>query len=124
MRWTDHRRVADLLHLARVPAVNELAVMATAMETWRTHHSTDGGEGQQNPLGRLMFGDRDNVPRDVDVRISRSATAGRVPIPLHGQNTFVVHGAEVWNHSLELREAKTIGEAKRVSRLMAKKLPL
>jgi hypothetical protein len=83
-----------------------------------------GGQGRQNPLGWLMFGDRDNVPRDVDVRISRSATAGRVPIPLRGQNTFVVHGAEVWNHSPELREAKTIGEAKGVARLMAKKAPL
>jgi hypothetical protein len=120
-RRTDHKRVVDLLHQARLPSVNELAVVATATETWRAFHSTDGGQGLRNPLGQLMFGDG-NV--NVNARSSRSATEGRVNIPLRGLNTFVAHGAAVWNSSPELRAATTIGEAKRVARSMGKSAPI
>jgi hypothetical protein len=123
-RRKDHVRVADLLESARLPSVNELAVVATATETWRAFHSSDGGQGQRNPLGKLMFGDRGDVVEDVCSRASRSLTAGRIQIPLRGENTFVVHGAEVWNRSPELRAAKTIAEAKRVAKLLAKNAPI
>jgi hypothetical protein len=121
-RRTEHVRVGDLLHRARVPSVNELAIVATATETWRAYHSEDGGQGQRNPLGQLMFGGRYDVP--TNGRTSRSLTSGRVPILLRGQNTFVVHGAEIWNASPELRAAKTIAEAKRVAKEIARKAPI
>jgi hypothetical protein len=120
----DHVRVPDLLEAARLPSFNGLAVVATATEAWRAFHSSDGGQGQRNPLGRLMFGDRGNVLGDACSRASRSLAAGRVQIPLRGENTFVVHGAEVWNKSPELRAAKTIGEAKRVAKRLAAGAPI
>jgi hypothetical protein len=122
-RRTDHKRVAELLHQARLPTVNELVVVATATETWRAFHSTDGGQGRRNPLGQLMFGGG-GVAENVGARTSRSATAGRVHIPLRGQNTFVAHGAAVWNSSPELRAATTIAEAKRVAKSMGRKAPI
>jgi hypothetical protein len=42
-RRTEHRKVAELLQAARLPTINELAVVATATETWRAYHSKDGG---------------------------------------------------------------------------------
>jgi hypothetical protein len=107
---------------AKLPSVNELVVAATATETWRAYHSTDGGQGRQNPLGQMMFGD--NVATNVEARSSRSATAGRVHIPLRGQNTFAAHSAAMWNCSPELRVATTIGEARRVAKLLARKAPV
>jgi hypothetical protein len=115
-------KVAELLQAARLPTINELAVVATATETWRAYHSKDGGQGRRNPLGQLMFGDSDDVA--TDARSTISATAGRVHIPLRGQNTFVAHGAAMWNHSPELRAAITIREAKLVAKLLGRKAPI
>ncbi len=50
--------------------------------------------------------------------------AGQGPIALRGQETFITHAAEIWNHSAELRVAKTIGEAKRAAKSLAKSAPL
>jgi hypothetical protein len=118
---TEHRKVADLLEAARLPTVNELAVVATATETWRAFHSVDGGHGSRNPLGQLMFGGGNIAP---NARASRSKTAGKVPIPLRGLNTFVAHGAAIWNESPELRAAATIAEAKLVAKSLGRKAPI
>jgi hypothetical protein len=115
---TEHRKVANLLQAARIPTINELAVVATATETWRAYHSKEGGQGRQNPLGQLMFGDSDDVA--TDARLKRSATAGRVHISLRGQNSFVACKAAMLNHSPELRAAATIREAKLVAKLLCK----
>jgi hypothetical protein len=121
-RRREHRKLANLLQAARLPTINELAVVATATETWRAYHSKDWGQGRQNLLGQLMFGDSDDVT--TDARLTRSATAGRVHIPLRGQNTFVAHEAAMWNHSPELRAAATIRENKLAAKLLGQRAPI
>jgi hypothetical protein len=46
-------------------------------------------------------------------------TAGKVPVPLRGENTFIAHAARAWNASPALRAAATLAEAKRAARLLA-----
>jgi hypothetical protein len=120
----SHKKVTDLLAAARLPTVNELAVVATATETWKAFHSKDGGQGQRNPLGQLMFGSQGTDHVATDARSLRSAAAGRVQIHLRGQKTFVVHGAMIWNESPELRAATSIGEAKRVAKRLGQRAPI
>jgi hypothetical protein len=122
-RPKDHRRVEDLLSTARLPSLNELVVSSTATEAWKAFSSRDGGAGERNPVGVLIFG-----PRLGDVltnaRPTRSVVAGHVPIALRGQDTFVTHAAEIWNFSAELRVARTLSEAKRAAKSLAKMAPL
>jgi hypothetical protein len=92
------------------------------MEAWKAFVSVDGGAGERNPVGVLVFGRRLDVPKDARPR--RSTAAGIVPIELRGQETFVVRAAEVWNKSPALRAAKSIGEARRVARSLARAAPL
>lgn len=120
-RRKDRKIVEDLLSSARLPSLNELVVTATATEAWKAFSSRDGGAGERNPVGVLIFGPRDVAP---NARTTRSVVAGQVPIALRGQETFITHAAEIWNHSAELRVAKTIGEAKRAAKLLAKSAPL
>jgi hypothetical protein len=54
----DHIHVHDLLDRAGLPSLNALSVKATATVAWRAYHSDDGGDGQRNPLGLLLFGPR------------------------------------------------------------------
>jgi hypothetical protein len=121
-RRQEHRPVRDLLAAANFKSVNEMAVEATAMEAWKAFVSVDGGAGERNPVGVLVFGRRLDVPKDA--RPTRSTAAGIVRIELRGQETFVVRAAEVWNESPALRAAKSIGEARRVARSLARAAPL
>jgi hypothetical protein len=70
----------------------------------------------------FVFGSRIDVRKDV--RPTRSAAAGVVPIELRGENTLVVHAAEIWNSTPALRVARTMGEAKRVAKSLARVAPL
>jgi hypothetical protein len=54
----DHIHVHDLLDRAGLLSLNALSVKATATVAWRAYHSDDGGYGQRNPLGLLLFGPR------------------------------------------------------------------
>jgi hypothetical protein len=99
-----------------------MVIAATAAEAWKAFHSQDGGAGDRNPVGRLIFGSRIDVRKDV--RPTRSAAAGVVPIELRGENTLVVHAAEIWNSTPALRVARTLGEAKRVAKSLARVAPL
>jgi hypothetical protein len=121
-RARDHRRVSDVLADARFKSVNEMAVEATAMEAWKAYVSADGGAGERNPAGQLIFGPRSAVLGNA--RPTRSVTAGILPIDLRGMDTFVVHAADIWNRAPLLREAKTLGEAKRVAKQLARAAPL
>jgi hypothetical protein len=121
-RRRDHRPVQDLLVAARFKSVNEMAVEATALEAWKAFASDDGGAGERNPVGQLIFGPRFDVP--VNARPTRSVAAGILPIDLRGQDTFVTRAAELWNSAPLLRGAKTLGEAKRAAKSLAKSAPL
>ncbi|QQP42467.1 Hypothetical protein FKW44_017150, partial [Caligus rogercresseyi] len=52
-RRRDHIRIEDLLSIAKIPSLNEITVMAVAVETWKCFHSNDGGCGARNPIGDL-----------------------------------------------------------------------
>eukprot|EP00095_Tigriopus_kingsejongensis_P010942 maker-scaffold234_size243041-snap-gene-1.27 protein:Tk10942 transcript:maker-scaffold234_size243041-snap-gene-1.27-mRNA-1 annotation:"hypothetical protein TcasGA2_TC003735" len=51
----EHLRIPDLLHLAKIPSVNELAIKAIVLETWKALHSSDGKNGSRNPIGQIIF---------------------------------------------------------------------
>jgi hypothetical protein len=69
-----------------------------------------------------MFGPVSDV--SVDVRPARLVASGIVPIALRGENTFITHGAELWNSSKSLREAKTLSEVKKLATASAKLAPI
>ncbi|QQP38291.1 Hypothetical protein FKW44_018828 [Caligus rogercresseyi] len=88
-RRRDHIRIEDLLSFAKIPSLNEITVMAVAVETWKCFHSNDGGCGARNPIGDLVF----PTPK----RPMRSTTS--VACPLRGgTDTFASHAVSVWNN--------------------------
>jgi hypothetical protein len=119
---SEHRRVEDILDQAKFPSVNKLVVRAVATETWKAHRRRNGNNGKRNPLGKLMFGPVSDV--SADVRPTRSAASGIVPIALKGESTFIMHGAELWNSSKSLREAETLSEVKKLATVFAKLAPI
>jgi hypothetical protein len=46
----DHVKIPSLRYRAGLPSVNELAVRAVAMESWKANHSLDGKNGERNPI--------------------------------------------------------------------------
>lgn len=126
LKRTDHVRIPDLLHRAHLPSVNELVISAVAMESWKAFHSSDGGNGERNPVGQSIFPAAPLVDKTKSnsVRSTRSKAAGIVPVPLRGANSFVVHAASLWNESPALRAAPTKRAAKAVARSLAKSAPI
>ena len=99
---------------------NAVTVRAVVMETWKAFHSCDGPEGSRNTLGSLLF---DNKGKGA--RPTRSQTAGVVPVPLLvPEDTFVVHAANMWNSSPELRAADNVHSATAVARAIAAAAPI
>jgi hypothetical protein len=90
------------------------------MEVWKAFHSSDGGNGSRNRIGKLIF--------DSQVAAgacpSQSATAGRVKVPLRGVETMVRHAAEVWNACPALRLSATRHQAERAATKFACECPL
>ena len=118
---TDHVRVPDLLHNAGLPSLNEIVVRAVAMETWKANHSSDGGNGGRNPIGKIIFSSSPIVENE---RLTRSKTAGIVPNPLRGTDTFAVHAVNMWNMSSDLRMAPTKHAAAAIAENLAKAAPI
>ena len=118
----DHVKIEDLLARANISSYNEVTVRAVAMETWKAFQSSDGPGGSKNPLGKLIFPERNLSDAS---RTSRAATAGIIPLPLHSKaSTFIWNASTVWNHSRPLREAKTKSEAMKVAKCLARNAPV
>jgi hypothetical protein len=83
------------------------------LEAWKANMSKDGGNGDRNPVGAILFGKRDEHTVSEEQRLSRYATAGWIRVPLRGHDTFVAHAAAIWNECPTLRAAKSMGEARR-----------
>eukprot|EP00095_Tigriopus_kingsejongensis_P001284 maker-scaffold359_size197282-snap-gene-0.21 protein:Tk01284 transcript:maker-scaffold359_size197282-snap-gene-0.21-mRNA-1 annotation:"hypothetical protein DAPPUDRAFT_308081" len=95
----DHILTRDLLLLAGLPSLNEVAVRATIVETWKAFHSSDGRNGTRNPIGEIIFSSSSDD--SIDSRITtRSKSAGIILTPMHKTiDTFAVHASTVWNKS-------------------------
>ena len=118
----DHLKIPDLLAKASIPSYNAISVRAITIEAWKASTSTDGPNGTQNPLGKLLF--NNNTSRNSTMS-SRSALAGKIPLPLRSKaNTFVWNATSIWNHSKALRESTTKEEAMRVAKDLAQKAPV
>ncbi|QQP39087.1 Uncharacterized protein FKW44_019856, partial [Caligus rogercresseyi] len=114
-RRRDHIRIEDLLSIAKIPSLNEITVMAVAVETWKCFHSNDGGCGARNPIGDLVF----PTPK----RPTRSTTS--VACPLRGgTDTFASHAVSVWNNFESLRSARTLAAARDVARTIGRSTPI
>ncbi|QQP41462.1 Hypothetical protein FKW44_015846, partial [Caligus rogercresseyi] len=114
-RRRDHIRIEDLLRSAKIPSLNEITVMAVAVETWKCFHSNDGGCGARNPIGDLVF----PTPK----RPTRSTTS--VACPLRGgTDTFASHAVSVWNNFESLRSARTLAAARDVARTIGRSTPI
>ena len=93
----DRLKTEDLLDRAQIPSLNQIVVRQSALNAWRAVH-----EGAMSELlvpyvvGR---GAENNLRRSVSQRCTASSNM-----------------ALVWNSSPELRQAKTIREARAVAR--------
>jgi hypothetical protein len=113
MKISDRVAVADLLKRAGILSVNAMTVRAVATVTWSCHASVDGDVGgRRNFPGSLIFD-------QVQARSTREATSGKVPFPLRGHDSFVMHGARTWNSLEELREATSNSAAKTAAKRLA-----
>jgi hypothetical protein len=120
----DHIHVHDLLDRAGLPSLKALSVKATATAAWRAYHSDDGGGGQRNPLGLLLFGPQLGKCHTIDKdRMTRSKSDGLVDNPLRGEDTLVSHAASIWNSSRPLRETKTASAASKAAIILSRVVP-
>ena len=117
----DHIKVEDLLEQAQLPSYNRMVIRATALETWKAFHSSDGPQGDRNPLGLLIFGSRDDTAPPL--KATRAAAAGKIR-PSVFKNSMVANGALIWNTSTDLRAASSYGQAVSVAKKLASKSPL
>jgi hypothetical protein len=97
-------KILSLLYQAGLPSLNELAVRAVAMESWKANHSSDGKKGERYPIGKFIFPATPTTSSNDSSRTTRSKTTGIIHNPLREANTFAVHAVNVWNASLALRE--------------------
>ena len=118
-----HIKKEVLLHRAGLPSYNNMIIRALALEAWKAFHSDDGGNGDRNLVGKLVFPKPQKTSVEDSARMTRAERAGEVKITLRGENTFVVHAATIWNKSLELRSALTKGAAKTIARKIANTAP-
>jgi hypothetical protein len=119
----DRTNDNTLLDKAQLPSINAMIVSAVGLEAWKANMSKDGGNGNRNPVGAILFGEKDNYTVSEEQRSSRSATAGRIRVPLRGHDTFVAHAAAIWNECSTLRAAKSKGKARRAVSALARTMP-
>jgi hypothetical protein len=112
----EHISVEALLDSAKMLSVNAMVTAAVAVEACR---SCDGDNCGKNPVGSLIF----DSTRWTD-RPSRATAAGMVKVPLQGHKTIVTAVATIWNSCPELWAARSLGEARRAARNLAKGVPL
>ena len=98
---SDHIRVSDLANRAGLPTLKQIVVKQSAISAWR---SQNGGPLEDS---LELFDDRtrgaaNNWRRPASTRCVSSCNM-----------------AASWNASQELREAKTLAEAKRVAKKLA-----
>jgi hypothetical protein len=115
----EHVQIEDLLKMAGISSVNAMATAATALETWKAYHSSDGPNGGRNPIGSHVFDSDGNKNRNT-----RAASIGLVQIHLRGHTTMVFNAATTWNRCPELRAARTLREARGVAKRLAAEAPL
>jgi hypothetical protein len=104
-------------HFTTLQVLHEVQASITRGDksTW---YCVDGdvGGGRNFP-GSLIFD-------QVRARFTREATLGKVPVPLRGHDTFVMHAARTWNSSEELRVATSKSAAKTAANCLAARSPL
>eukprot|EP00095_Tigriopus_kingsejongensis_P005594 snap_masked-scaffold12_size759060-processed-gene-6.3 protein:Tk05594 transcript:snap_masked-scaffold12_size759060-processed-gene-6.3-mRNA-1 annotation:"rna-directed dna polymerase from mobile element jockey-like" len=119
----DRVRIPDLLHRAGLPSLNQIAIKSVAIEAWKAFQSTDGGSGERNPIGKVVF----PFSRDVgwpEHATTRSKAAGLVPPPLRmTANTFAIHASKMWNDHPTLRTATTRRAALTIAKSIAMPAP-
>ena len=98
----DRHRASNLADRANIPTLNQITVKGSALNAWKAEN---GG-----PL-RDMLQPYDSRTRSADLHNLRKPTSTRC---LAARNM-----SEAWNFSKELREAKTLPEAKRVASKLA-----
>ena len=98
----DRHRASDLADQANIPTLNQITVKGSALNAWK---AVNGG-----PLSDML--------QSYDSR-TRSATVENLRKPTSTRCLAARNMAEAWNFSKELREAKTLPEAKRVASKLA-----
>ena len=98
----DHYKVEDLLDRAGLPSINEIVVRQSAVASWK---ATQGGA-----LKELL--------QPYDDRTRGSSSNMRKPISQ--RCTAAKNMCLTWNASSSLREAKSLPEARRAARELAK----
>jgi hypothetical protein len=119
--WTT---VKTLLDKAQLPSINAMIVTAVSLEAWKANMSKDGGNGNRNRVGAMLFGERGKHTVSEEQHSSRSATAGLIRVPFRGHKTFVAYAAAIWNKCPTLRAAKSMVEARRAVSARARTLPI
>ena len=91
---SDHIKLEDLLHDARVPSVNQLVARGALSLMWT---AMVGGNGPLVPVLSAL----------LPASNTRAANSGKLNTPA-GSNAIVISGCKLWNeHHVKLRSIKT-----------------
>ena len=102
IKRADRYKIEDIADKAGVPTLNEIVVRQSAMASWK---ATNGGalEDLLQTYDDRTRGSADNLRKPISQRCNASSNMCRA-----------------WNASSSLREAKTIVDARRAARVLAK----
>jgi hypothetical protein len=115
----DHIKVGTLLERAKLPSLNQIAVKAMALDSWKAFQSYDSPVLDMNaPRARSLIS-RLTFNSSSAERTSRARTDGQVDIQLSGENTFIRFASTLWNASRALRSACTRGKVKNIATKLA-----
>ena len=103
-----------VLNKAGLKCLNEMTASASAIMAWKAKQSMD-------PLGKCLFSTPMINP--TNPHVTRSTKSSKIAVPVHGYPELAVNlMATAWNENSDLRNASTLGAAKKAARKWAKTL--
>ena len=111
-KLSDKIRSTEILRKANLKCLNEAVASVVAITVWKAKQS-------MNPLGCRLFKEKTSVKR------TRFAESDKIHPPVPGYPNLATNiMARIWNSVPELRNAKTLGAARVISRKWAKTIPI
>ena len=113
IRLTDKVKSDTVLQKAGLRSLNEMVIYTSATTIWKSKLWMD-------PLGSLLFPKSTENPNRVSTR-SKNSSSAKPPVP--GCKTLAANLlARLWNESQEIKNAETLGAAKKAARKLSKSL--
>ncbi len=117
----DRIPTEELLFRTGLPSLNRNAIRAAVLELWKALNSSDGADGERNPLGMILS----SPPTSQPTRCTRSVKAGNLPPPLlKKDNVFLWNAVQIYNDLVPLRSTVSLAAVQKLADSYSSAAPL